>query len=131
MQFYKKNLYFILFPGLIKTNEQVLFLRTSYLLQVFCKSRFAMFKIIFFFIFRFNQLSCVWKLLGDALSVAECLPDATASIIVPAKLLQTNSDERLRKWDLVSATFSQSQVYGSLRLACSSSESKNWIGYYT
>jgi hypothetical protein len=53
-------------------------------------------------IFSANQLSCAWKLLGDALSLVECLPESMAKLEIPAKLAQSSDDVILEKWDLVS-----------------------------
>jgi hypothetical protein len=50
---------------------------------------------------RSNQLGCAWKLLGDALSLIECLPEEIAQLNIPAKLVQKDADVTLGKWDLV------------------------------
>ena len=57
--------------------------------------------LIYHLPFRPNQLSCAWKLLGDALALVECLPESMAKILVPAKLAQKDQDVELQKWDLV------------------------------
>jgi hypothetical protein len=46
-------------------------------------------------------LGCAWKLLGDALSLIECLPEEIAQLNIPAKLVQKDADVTLGKWDLV------------------------------
>lgn len=48
-----------------------------------------------------NQLVCSWKLLGDALSIVQSLPDEISSMIIPANLSGKHSDESLTKWELL------------------------------